>query len=141
MFSVSTNFTQEEKRLCLQLIGKYSSIIENKKTDGATKQKRDQAWKFVTDEFNATSPSLVSRTCEALKNMYENQKRSARKYTAEEKPQRRRTGGGSADVKEDPLMDITLSILNLKTVDHPCTSNIVINWVGIRYLPIFNKTI
>lgn len=113
----AANFSMEEKRLCLDLVSKYSGVVENKKTDGSTKAMKDNIWKKIYTEFNAVCPNRVFRTQENLKNFYENQKRSAKKQAAECSASFRRTGGGIDKIpKEDPLLDITLSIMNKKTV-------------------------
>lgn len=50
-----------------------------------------------------------------MKKKFENQKRAARKQPAESKFQRNLTGGGRSTVKDDdPLTNLTLSIINGK---------------------------
>lgn len=113
----AANFSMEEKRMCLELVSKYSGVVENKKTDGPTKAMKDNVWKKICKEFNAVCPNRVFRTPENLKNFFENQKRTAKKQAAECSASFRRTGGGIDKIpKEDPLLDVTLSILNKKTV-------------------------
>lgn len=61
----SGNFSLKEKGLLVDLVGRYSSIIECKRTDGSTMQQKEGAWLQLTDEFNALVD--VARDCKALK--------------------------------------------------------------------------
>ena len=55
-----TNFSFEEKASLLYLVGKYFSIIENKRTDSTTSRIKDQ----VFDIF------LIKFSCENWNNVY-----------------------------------------------------------------------
>jgi hypothetical protein len=112
----AANFTPDEKRICLELANKYKNVIENKKTDATSKIEKDEAWNKIADEFNKLCPSLIGRTSSHLKNFFDNQKRSARKRAADNRMEIMRTGGGPSAAKDDPLIDMTLAIINKKTV-------------------------
>jgi hypothetical protein len=108
------NFSPDEKVALLNLIKKYSHIIENKKTDAVTWQDKSKAWREITNTFNSTS--RVHRTTESIKGFYENQKRLTHKKAAIEKREIKLTGGGSYKTISDPLFDLTMDIINRKTV-------------------------
>ncbi|KAK5649343.1 hypothetical protein RI129_000372 [Pyrocoelia pectoralis] len=102
--------------LLLSIISDYKSIIECKKTDGTTWEEKSSCWKKIAVQFNSKSPNYHNRTADSLKKYYENQKKTLRKNIADEKISLFQTGGGENVVKKDPLDDITLSIVNKKTV-------------------------
>lgn len=128
--SRSSNYTRDEIAYLLELVGKYKDIIENKQTDGVTWRKKEETWKKLTIEFNANAPAGIYREMESLKKCYDNKKKEARKAAADEQKSCRRTGGGPPEHHlQDPLKEITLSLMNKKTVyglDNPydCDNNV-----------------
>lgn len=56
--SITTPYTFEEKELLIQII-KGHPIIENKRTDASSINKKRESWNTVCEEFNSTSPALV----------------------------------------------------------------------------------
>ena len=48
----SKNFTEQEKFLLLDLINKYKSTIECKKTDAKSSKQKADAWEELCTEFN-----------------------------------------------------------------------------------------
>nr|CAI5840972.1 unnamed protein product [Callosobruchus analis]CAI5840974.1 unnamed protein product [Callosobruchus analis] len=65
-------FTTSEKALLLNLVDKFKDLIENKKTDGATLEKKKEAWEKVTRLFNANSET--QRQCKQLRKFWDNLK-------------------------------------------------------------------
>jgi hypothetical protein len=130
----SANFSNEEKLQCLHLIKKYKEVIESKKTGAINWSEKEAAWKKIEEEFN--SQSTVFRSVESVKRFYNNKKKETRKTAAEEKRSFRTTGGGKAVVKStDPVFDLTLEIMNKRTVyglsnnfDSDSLQNMVINY-------------
>ncbi|KAI4455588.1 hypothetical protein MML48_9g00001464 [Holotrichia oblita] len=111
------NFTPDEKLHVLSLIKLYKDIIENKKSDTVTWREKETAWENITKQFNASSNVLIKRTKESLKNFYENKKKETRKAAAMERCDRLKTGGGpSSYTTTDPTIDLTMSIINQKSV-------------------------
>ncbi|KAK5648064.1 hypothetical protein RI129_002956 [Pyrocoelia pectoralis] len=112
------NFTTSEKLHLLRIISsKYGSVLEDKKTDRASTEKKSKAWLDMTDEFNATSTTNVFRNTSSLKKCYENRKKELRKTLAEEKKERLLTGGGPPPaVKTDETDDLLMSIMNKSTL-------------------------
>ncbi|KAL1488244.1 hypothetical protein ABEB36_015199 [Hypothenemus hampei] len=92
------------------------AIIENKATDAFTWHQKEEAWKDVAQKFNASS--IIKRSVASIKNFYENQKRSCHKKAAEDKRCLTGTGSGPSlsSITKDSLHDLTLSIVNKKTV-------------------------
>lgn len=46
-------YTSHEKEFLKELVLKYKSIVENKRTDGATLQQKQKAWNEIENEYNA----------------------------------------------------------------------------------------
>lgn len=112
------NFTSSEKAHLLRIIAnKYASILEDKKTDRASSNEKEKAWKNVEMEFNASSISSTYRPAISLKKCYENRKKEYRKLLADERKEVLLTGGGPPPkIKKDETEDILKSIINEKTL-------------------------
>ncbi|KAF5281909.1 hypothetical protein FQR65_LT14435 [Abscondita terminalis] len=110
------NFASDEKARLLKIIFNYKDIIENKKTDAITWREKEQAWEDITEEFNASCSNLNRRSVASVKGFFENQKRKTTKEAAVRKREAIKTGGGVTTIKDDPLLDLTMSIINKKTV-------------------------
>lgn len=48
------NFTEIEKNLLTSVLVKYKDVIENKKTDGTSAKVKNETWKKIATEFNAS---------------------------------------------------------------------------------------
>lgn len=106
------NYTLPEKRYLLKLVLKYKAIIEDKKTDKLSCERKQNVWRRIEDEFNASSPSFIFRSADCLKKAYENKKKEARKqYTSE------MLTGGSDNTEKDECYKILLSIINDKAIN------------------------
>ncbi|KAH7984736.1 hypothetical protein HPB52_023694 [Rhipicephalus sanguineus] len=46
-------YTAEERELLRNLVMRYRSVIENKRTDNVSKRAKDIAWEELTDEYNS----------------------------------------------------------------------------------------
>ena len=68
-----------------------SSIIELKKTDMKTKERKDKTWAAVRAEFCAQGGG-ADRTVDQLKGIWKRMKETAKKEKTEEKKEIRRTG-------------------------------------------------
>lgn len=109
------NYTLAEREHLLNIINRYKSIIENKKTDGVSVQNKKDCWQKVCEEFNAASPSYFHRPIDSLKKFYDKQKEELRKRYAHEKKERYKTGGGP-EMKNDLKDDLLMAIINQKSV-------------------------
>lgn len=113
--SRTTNFTSEEKLLLLQIIKKYKNVIENKSSGTTTWKDKEKVWKKIETEFN--SSTTIFRSIEVLKRFYNNQKKQTRKQAATDRIQVSGTGGGPyLGVTNDPVFDLTMAIINKKSV-------------------------
>lgn len=86
------NFSSSEVDILLELVEKYKSIVECKKTDKVSCETKLQTWKRIEEEFKSTCGFF--RSYSVLKNKYENLKKTAKKNFAEEKRNVYKTGGG-----------------------------------------------
>lgn len=78
------NFTNRECLHLCEIVEKYKHIIENKKTDGATLQDKNNAWLKVAEEYNSTT-TTYSRTQGSLQQCYKNIKKKAKKQLSASK--------------------------------------------------------
>lgn len=76
----SSNFSEEEKHVLVDVVLKYISVIENKKTDGLSSEEKRRGWLIVSEDFNARC--LTSRSWAILKTKWDNLKALTRKYHA-----------------------------------------------------------
>lgn len=85
------NMIDSEKTLLVDLATKYFNIIENKKTDGVTSQRKQEQWEEISVEFNSMS-QIHYRNATDLKNSWDNLKRLAKRTRTEEKFEFKVTG-------------------------------------------------
>lgn len=107
----NVNFTEEETDLLVLLAGARKHIIESKKSDAATWQEKEKAWRDIETAFNVASRS-VFRDHKHLKFKYEALKRDARKKSRIESY---KTDGGTRispvlTPAEKTVKDIILSV-------------------------------
>ena len=103
------NLTAREKNLIVDLAVKYKHVIENKKTDAMTVQQKEEGWRKLTDEFNASSS--VKRSYTQIKQAYSNYKKKAKKDAASDKVEIYKTGGGTFEKKLNPTSEKLLAVL------------------------------
>ncbi|CAG5055518.1 unnamed protein product [Parnassius apollo] len=87
----TTNFSKEETVKLTCLLKDYS-IITSKRTDHASNQQKDAAWRSLAEKFN--SDAVVYRNVKQLQQKFNNMKKIARKEMSAEKNGRKQTGGG-----------------------------------------------
>src|SRR5271167_3401468 len=56
----SKNYSKTERDLLRQLVQARKHVVENKKADAVSNQRKTQAWQKVTDAFNAQGQSKRS---------------------------------------------------------------------------------
>lgn len=83
-------YNQVERETLVRLVESSFTIVENKKTDGATNQQKLECWNRITLEFNACLGS--SRSQDSLKCHWDNLKREAEEVIAREHENFRGTG-------------------------------------------------
>lgn len=97
------NFTDDDVKILVSLVKKYSDVIECKKSDTVTWQEKLKTWDAITKElFNITG---VNRNAKSLREKYKNLKKVTRKKFADQKNETHKTGGG------------TPSAINISTMD------------------------
>jgi Myb/SANT-like DNA-binding domain len=89
----AVNFLPSEHTLLVKLVDKYKNIVENKKTDAVSNDKKTSGWVKLTEEFNVLS-GTYPRTLNNLKSKFDNIKRSTKKIITAERNERFKTGGG-----------------------------------------------
>jgi len=63
----SANLTAVEKEFLVELVLKYRSVLENKKSDAVTAKDKEAAWKLVEQEYNASTIQSGPRSVSQLK--------------------------------------------------------------------------
>lgn len=110
-------FTNIEKKCFLDIIKKFSKVIENKNTDGTTLRRKNQAWDKVTAEFNASPLTTSQATHKQLRRLWMNLKQRHRE--ALRKKRQHRLGiaeGASANNRDiDPLASIVTPAVTVGT--------------------------
>ena len=61
----AANLTAPERQLIVDLVAKYSQVLENKQTDSVTNAEKDAVWQQLGSEFNAVN--AVKREAKQLK--------------------------------------------------------------------------
>ncbi|CAH1980318.1 unnamed protein product [Acanthoscelides obtectus] len=74
-------FSERDKLLLISLVDSYKHILENKKTDATNVEKKNGAWKEITDLYNAND--VCPRTDKQLRKLRENLKQRTRKIDSE----------------------------------------------------------
>ncbi|KAH8033699.1 hypothetical protein MRX96_001116 [Rhipicephalus microplus] len=83
-------FTEDEKTVLMALVGEFKHIIECKKTDVASIEKKNKTWKEIAKRFNYNH-GITRRDHVQLKNCWNNLKQKWKKGAAREKRERRKT--------------------------------------------------
>ncbi|KAK5648033.1 hypothetical protein RI129_002925 [Pyrocoelia pectoralis] len=131
----SSNFSESEIRLLVDVVIKHSKIIECAKSDSVTWKEKNNAWTQLITEFNSATSALIPRTTKSLKTKYEGLKKELRKKKAIEKQELFKTGGGEpvkttfTDWEEKLLILISITCEGLAPIND-CDSA-----VAERYLP------
>ncbi|CAH1998891.1 unnamed protein product [Acanthoscelides obtectus] len=74
-------FSERDKLLLISLVDSYKHILENKKTDATNVEKKNGAWKEITDLYNAND--VCPRTDKQLRKLWENLKqRNEKKFNS-----------------------------------------------------------
>ncbi|KAG6455630.1 uncharacterized protein LOC115447045 [Manduca sexta] len=95
-------FTATEKKIFTDIIKKFSGIIENKDTDGATLKLKNEAWDQVTEEYNASAHVVNKATHKQLRRLWMNLKQRQREALSKERQHRLTAGGAFASDAMDP---------------------------------------
>ncbi|PSN41060.1 hypothetical protein C0J52_18314 [Blattella germanica] len=103
------NFINKEVELLVNLVQKYSYIIECKNTDSTTWKEKEEAWEKLSLEFNSCSGGGF-RSAKNLNVKYNNIKKSSKKI-ADEKQQFYKTGGGKSSATNITPIDTAINDL------------------------------
>ncbi|KAL1502741.1 hypothetical protein ABEB36_007843 [Hypothenemus hampei] len=119
--SRAPNFTSSEIRTLIQAATKHCAILEDRTIDLINWEKKNETWKQIADEFNATNTNNVFRTDKVLRNKYDNLKKDLKKKVSYNKAQTYsivRDTSGYIKLNEDEkelLKLIALSVNGLPT--------------------------
>nr|XP_022904566.1 myb/SANT-like DNA-binding domain-containing protein 3 [Onthophagus taurus] len=108
-----TFMSADEKRILLDLVGKYNDI-ECKKSDCVSTSKKKKSWENLTEEYNSMAETTF-RTLEQLRKCWENIKARRKKELAAEKKARMATGGGLfVPIPDDDAVDAVLNAVDIE---------------------------
>ncbi|XP_073959411.1 uncharacterized protein isoform X2 [Choristoneura fumiferana] len=130
----TVNFTSDEKAVLPELVIKYRTVIENKKSDATTNAEKVNGWKLLSDEFNAIS-TYCKRAPESLKTCWENIKRQTKKESASRKREMFKTGGG----RPPPPPPSTGAGCMIETILGPALEGLENPYDGDAFLDINDK--
>ncbi|XP_077486910.1 uncharacterized protein LOC144098272 [Amblyomma americanum] len=119
------NFSEEERSVLIDLVSKYQTIVENKRTDGVSLDKKKKTWKEITDVYNCR-PNVRFRTEAQLRKCWDNLKEKWRKGKADDMKEVFTTGGGSAPATQltDELERVGAAASHMSTrVENPFDSD------------------
>lgn len=85
------NFTEEERNVLVDLVSRYSSVLECKQTDAVSVHAKKKAWEKLTEEFNCRH-NVRPRTSKQLKKCWDNLKEKWRRAKAEDTREIFKTG-------------------------------------------------
>ncbi|XP_039293505.1 myb/SANT-like DNA-binding domain-containing protein 3 [Nilaparvata lugens] len=104
-------FINSEKMLLIDLVEKYYSIIECKKTDGISNKIKQLEWIKIGKEFNSFNTHM-ERDFNSLKTLWENLKKKAKAVITAMNTNKYATGGGPyRTVKEDQIIERVIPII------------------------------
>ncbi|XP_042147530.1 myb/SANT-like DNA-binding domain-containing protein 3 [Ixodes scapularis] len=89
----AARFTEIEKAILMELVMTYKKIIECKKTDESSLNKKKATWIRLCNEYNCNH-GVYRRDVKQLKKWWENVKAKAKKDHSKEKNKVHKTGGG-----------------------------------------------
>lgn len=92
----SSNFSLLEINCLVDLIMKYSKMVENKRTDALSWKEKEIGWSKITEEFN--SRNLTERSVKTLKMKYDGLKKALKKKKAHNTDKQYKTGGGTQQI-------------------------------------------
>uniref|UniRef100_A0A146LYD6 Regulatory protein zeste n=1 Tax=Lygus hesperus TaxID=30085 RepID=A0A146LYD6_LYGHE len=104
------NFTSHEKSLLVEIVRKYSAVVECKTTNNVSRTEKNEAWSRLADEYNSTS-GCEFRTADNLRGAWDNLKKAARRTANQVKKEFNRTGGGSS--RAPPLTSVDEAVLSV----------------------------
>lgn len=111
----SANFTEGEQTTLINFVHQYRYILENKKTDAASNQKKCDVWSKLAEKFNASSGSSF-RNASNLRSKYDDLKKNLRKKIGNHKRQLYQTGGGpQPSMNLSPDEELLLSMIGPST--------------------------
>ncbi|XP_022197806.2 myb/SANT-like DNA-binding domain-containing protein 3 [Nilaparvata lugens] len=97
--------------LLIDLVEKYYSIIECKKTDGISNKIKQLEWIKIGKEFNSFNTHM-ERDFNSLKTLWENLKKKAKAVITAMNTNKYATGGGPyRTVKEDQIIERVIPII------------------------------
>ncbi|KAF5274923.1 hypothetical protein FQR65_LT16834 [Abscondita terminalis] len=85
-----TVYSDADSHKLVEIIQKYSHIVESKKTDSMSWKEEDAAWIKIADEFNCGVVEV--RTAEQLRNKFDNLKKETRRFFVKQRQDLYRTG-------------------------------------------------
>ncbi|KAH8375586.1 hypothetical protein KR200_012050 [Drosophila serrata] len=94
------NFSDSEEHILLDLLKQHNAVLQIKKSDAVTWQKKKETWECIAVEF--ADRTGVSRPWTALRDKYDNMKRKSRNDI---EPERRKTIGGTPSFSGSSLSE------------------------------------
>ena len=79
----TANFNINERRVLVQLVEQYKSVVDSKRNDVSTVRNKENIWKHMTRLFNAKFPDQKPREIKSLQRLWKNMKSKAKAQNTE----------------------------------------------------------
>ncbi|XP_051163807.1 uncharacterized protein LOC127283159 [Leptopilina boulardi] len=86
------HYTNTERKLFLEIIKRFSHVIENRKSDCSTLKAKEAAWSEIEEKYNGSVLIAEQRSVKQLKKMWSNMKLQQRNALTQEKQDVMATG-------------------------------------------------
>jgi hypothetical protein len=131
--------SQVERELLVRIMAGFIGAIESKQTEARASNRKQHAWKELTQEYNKQSTSAKKTTLQ-LQTAWDRLKQKAKKDAREFRLASVKTGGGPAPMM-DPLSDAIVTMIPQQFVSLANTADndtSTIQLCELRFLRIFS---
>ncbi|GBP89528.1 hypothetical protein EVAR_57011_1 [Eumeta japonica] len=109
-------FTETERQLVRELVAPVINLLDSKKTDATSSHRKQEAWKRLAKEYNASVLTHNKATPLQLKRLWANMKARARDFRMRER-QQNFTGGGPyvnvSDAESEQVLGVMPHIMTV----------------------------
>ncbi|GBP65900.1 hypothetical protein EVAR_89393_1 [Eumeta japonica] len=112
-------FTETERQLVREPVAPVINLLDSKKTDATSSQRKQEAWKRLAKEYNASVLTHNKATPLQLKRLWANMKARARDFGMRERKQSFPGGGpyvNVSDAKSEQVLGIMPHVMTLVEV-------------------------
>lgn len=105
------NFSQQERAYIIELIRDKKDILEGKKIDASTCQKRNAVWKSIAENVAANFPDKPKRNEKQIKDFWRRMKIKAKSEATKVKKTKKSTGGGEKESEVTEESQVVIDVI------------------------------